>query len=509
MSKTTRRQKAFLIILGIFTSLIVVECSLRGAGLIYSFLQEKENKSSQLTDTDEIRILCIGDSMTALGRRNSYPAQLEDILNVKKSDKKYVVLNKGIVGKDSEGLTMILDNLLRKHDPHIVIAMVGINDRANHYHPMIVKIERFLNNFRTFNLATWLWHGIQVKVHRNNESRALNQRDFEIEGADLDNEQLVKGMFVNMQRQIDQMNSYLAGKNDQTKNQVKEEIAIIKRNQLELLIAVALYHRTRHDFPKAIGYLQSAIELDKDNYLAYVEMGRSLEEMGKYEQAITFLHRANKIGPVTYLTNFELAKCYEKMGNLEEAESYYSRVYEISRITKKENISGDMGNWFVRNKDYQRAEEALLKALKERPDDYHLYEQMAALYRMGGNEDEAGAVKYLERGYKLRQMAESFLPETVHNYNKIAEIVMGHDRQLIVMQYPLRRLKPLKDIFWNAEEILFVDNEASFFDTLKVGEFQEYFNDFFAGDFGHCTGKGNRLIAANALKAIEEALSRQ
>lgn len=38
--------------------------------------------------------------------------------------------------------------------------------------------------------------------------------------------------------------------------------------------------------------------------------------------------------------------------------------------------------------------------------------------------------------------------------------------------------------------------------TIKQESFSEYFTDFFAGDFGHCTDNGNRLLAENIAEVI-------
>jgi hypothetical protein len=52
------------------------------------------------------------------------------------------------------------------------------------------------------------------------------------------------------------------------------------------------------------------------------------------------------------------------------------------------------------------------------------------------------------------------------------------------------------------EGVIFVDNERVFKEALKKGEYRDYFSDTFAGDFGHCTEKGNRLLAENIANVI-------
>ena len=70
------------------------------------------------------------------------------------------------------------------------------------------------------------------------------------------------------------------------------------------------------------------------------------------------------------------------------------------------------------------------------------------------------------------------------------------------MQYPVRQLEPLKEIFEEYDGIIFVDNERIFKEALKKSSRTEYFEDMFGADFGHCTQKGNCLLAQNIADVI-------
>ena len=52
-----------------------------------------------------------------------------------------------------------------------------------------------------------------------------------------------------------------------------------------------------------------------------------------------------------------------------------------------------------------------------------------------------------------------------------------------------------------------MDNKEVFKEALKNGSYEDYFEDRFAGDFGHCTGKGNYILAENVAKSILKYLS--
>jgi hypothetical protein len=54
----------------------------------------------------------------------------------------------------------------------------------------------------------------------------------------------------------------------------------------------------------------------------------------------------------------------------------------------------------------------------------------------------------------------------------------------------------------DTDGIVFVDNSSSFREAVKREGVPEYFVDMFGGDFGHCTRKGNMLLATNVANAI-------
>ena len=91
---------------------------------------------------------------------------------------------------------------------------------------------------------------------------------------------------------------------------------------------------------------------------------------------------------------------------------------------------------------------------------------------------------------------------TMNNYKDLANICKNKHIKLIAMQYPLRSIKPLKNILKDFDEITFVSNEKNFKQALQKYKLEEIFRDRFAGDFGHCTELGNTLIAENVAKTI-------
>ncbi|MFH1363885.1 MAG: hypothetical protein ABIH45_06740 [Candidatus Omnitrophota bacterium] len=70
----------------------------------------------------------------------------------------------------------------------------------------------------------------------------------------------------------------------------------------------------------------------------------------------------------------------------------------------------------------------------------------------------------------------------------------------------MMNIEPLKKMLRPNEGVIFVDNEMLFKNATEKEGYDEYFTDSFAGDFGHCTVKGNKLLAENIAKAISKKL---
>ncbi len=110
MIKTTFKQKIALIVFGLFLCVFTLEIGLRIGGSVFLSLKERQNKVAVNKENNEYRIMCLGESTTALGGENSYPSQLENILNNKKLKIRFKVINKAIPGNDSRAVVLCVIN---------------------------------------------------------------------------------------------------------------------------------------------------------------------------------------------------------------------------------------------------------------------------------------------------------------------------------------------------------------------------------------------------------------
>lgn len=171
MGKTTFKQKIILIVFGIFLCVITLEIGLRIGGFVFLALKEQHNNISFDKKHNEYRIMCLGESTTACGGENSYPSQLENILNNKKLKIRFKIINKAIPGNDSSIIVSHLNDNITKYAPDMIITMMGINDvphRAASYEDVIPQKSYLMTikDFRIYKLVKLILAHIKSKRER-------------------------------------------------------------------------------------------------------------------------------------------------------------------------------------------------------------------------------------------------------------------------------------------------------------------------------------------------------
>jgi lysophospholipase L1-like esterase len=93
-------------------------------------------------------------------------------------------------------------------------------------------------------------------------------------------------------------------------------------------------------------------------------------------------------------------------------------------------------------------------------------------------------------------------PLTIRNYNDMIELALNKGIKVMVMQYPMVNLTPLRDIIYLKDQVAFVDNEKIFKEAVGRQGSRQYFED----DYGHLTPEGASLLVSNLSKRILELL---
>ncbi|MDD5629379.1 MAG: tetratricopeptide repeat protein, partial [Elusimicrobia bacterium] len=231
---------------------------------------------------------------------------------------------------------------------------------------------------------------------------------------------------------------------------------------------------------------------------ALVRLGWHYRESGRYDQAAAELQRAVKLYPGDPQAYAELGQTLVRRGSPRQATAMYEKAAELQATSAAPYLT--LGMHHLALQDYARAERALQKAVSLNPELDRTYAGLATCYALMGR--PALAQEYLDRANALRE--SSYVAMTRENYRALAELVRRSGARLVCVQYPRRSVAALKNLFDDASGILFVDNEGPFEEALRTAPATELFVDFYAGDFGHCTDWGYRLLAKNIADVIWE-----
>ncbi len=439
MVKTSFKQRIGLIILGIILFTVMVEAALRIAGFVYLFSQECRNQLSyNRFNPKQYRILCLGESTTACEGETSYPRQLESVLNHKIPGLEFSVINKGVPGTDTSGILGELEDNLNKYRPQMVITMMGINDDEGLVNNIsdrsaISTLKMAVKDLRIYKLLRLIW----IRLHK----------------ADY-----LGNMYIERGRD----------------------------------------YQSQGGFVEAEETYKKAIALKPDNHVPYVDLAWCYDEQGRVTDAEETFKKAVSIKPRDETIYIELSQFYQQQKRYSEAEAALKKALEVSPDNDTVYISlgwcyGDQGK-------YLQAEKAFKKAIAIRPNAKIGYTELAQYYYSNKElypHTEEVAKRIGEYFNKVKAVTGHYNEGTRLNYNRLKNILSHRGIKLVCMQYAMRPLDDLLRNFDSKDGIIFISNEKIFKDALKNGRYEDYFIDQFAGDFGHCTPAGNKLIADN------------
>jgi len=440
-TRVSLRKKIVIVICGIFFSIILLETGIRLGGLVLLSIQEYRN-SRAIKQKDVYRIMCLGESTTA----RQYPKFLEEILNKRNIGIRFSVIDKGIIGTNTFVILSQLKQNLDIYKPNMVVIMAGMNDTGISYYKDIPEV----------NTAAFQY----CKVYR-----------------------FMRVMYMHIVKKL-------------RKQDIHGLTKINPENDNSYLESGRLY-RVQGKYPQAEALFRKAIELNPGNDNAYIELGLVYVDQDKYPQAEALFRKAIELNPGNDNAYSELGRLYRIQGNYPQAEALFRKAIELN--PRNNNAYTGLG-WLYRIQgNYPQAEDLFKKIIDLYPENDCAYGAISVLYEETGKPELAK--EYANNARRLR--LEYYKPVTVNNFLKLKEILDERGVRLVCAQYPMRDLWPLKKIFENDEKgVIFVDNGGTFKETVKKEGFKEVFRDMFGGDFGHCTQKGNKLLAGNIADVI-------
>ncbi|HBG60918.1 MAG: hypothetical protein A2Y03_09365 [Omnitrophica WOR_2 bacterium GWF2_38_59] len=414
--------------------LLFIEIFLRFDGWISLVLQENRNKSN-LKGLNTYRIICIGDSNTALGGDESFPSQLDVVLNKLDTKRKYEVINKGLPAADSTEIVDNVEELINEYKPNMIVSMMGANDRNDltKEDPVFILISRL----KVFKLA----QGVFLRLLYFKSDKGINQ--------------------LLLERALVQKNNITV-----KKQEVIERKAVDPQYVKMLFLGLKMLEVK--DYVKAEVIFKSLVSQDLDIIFldrAYKELGNSLKAQGKINELINvFKYQFERDEFSVFATDEIRELCSNKKA-----------VYETEQL--------------------------LLSLLEIKPDRENINGLLGACYAEWG--DDVKAEKYLSKVREIRRNAVNVASKK--NYLRLAEILKKNKIKGIFVQYPMLSMENLEILFNEMDDsydFILVDNLENFKEALNPEKYKEYFSDRSLNDRGHCTLKGNFILAENVAKVI-------
>ncbi len=551
MSKISAGKKIVLIIFGLFLCILLLEIGLRVGGSMFLFFQEYKNRNT-IRQKGSYRIMCLGESTTALGDNNSYPRQLEEILNQRDIGIKFGVINKGVPGANTGDIVEQLEYNLDKYVPDMVIAMMGINDTKDVkvYESILQKkVLSFFRSLRIYELGKLLW--LHISSNTGETRTDMPSTFIMIDGlgqpVSIDEDEKEYRKKIELNPKNDGAYSKLGWcYKERAKYHEPEEI--IEENGEKKLgnnipSTMTAYNMLewrcfdKGEYEENEKIVRKIIELNPENDEAYVDLGQWYITQGEYGKSEKALKRAIELNPKNNRARTELKHCYWHYKNYDTAEKMFKKAIELNPENEEAFIG--LGACCRDKREYDEAEEMYKRAIDINPENDMFYVGLAWVYKdqrmfdkaiemleiaveINSNNDEIDiTLAHCYKGLGKFKLAEEhfqkasrirlryYNPVTRYNYQKLKEIARKRGVKLVCVEYPLRSVESLKNLLGSEGTIIFVDNGELFKEVLKQANYNEYFTDMFGGDFGHCTPKGNRLLAENVANVILKEIFNQ
>lgn len=282
--KTNLLQKSILVFCGIIFALLVLEISLRLAGGAMFFMDNLRNKPHPAKGPGQHEVfvvLCLGPCYTTgigVMPEESYPSRLESILDRNYPGRHFLVINRGVRGKNLSFFVNNLEPLIKKYRPRLVVLNVNsritiddenllesISSYLNFTQRLQVKIGTFFRSLKVYKLFSLYFAPAQVWAPESDERsfRSHSQTD-------------------------------------------KESLSGIE-----------------------IKRLQKAVEDDPNNPLAWFESSRSYAWLGLYEIAAQQMNKAIALDPKDGRFYIELCWDYCFLGEYRLALEAQKKVFEV------------------------------------------------------------------------------------------------------------------------------------------------------------------------------------
>jgi len=438
------RSQFLLNLFRVLLFLFFIECFLFLGGEVFLAQQAYQNRKIFTGKEHAYRIMCVGDSNTIVGGKDSYPSQLQNILNQNKRNITFEVTNRGLPAATSSEIMQKLDQFIDEIKPHMIIVMMGANDRREEtplvndsFLKSIISLFKDLKGYRFFQKM------FDKAVNALNLSQAES---------------------VNNKFKID-FNEYRA----EDKNYYR--------------VPQGLLHKRKSVTPQMVQQLEEGQKLVKQN------------KHQEAQQALRDLLTTQNMDP-----QMELIANTELMNSLIAQEKYQELIkvwdHQFSFFSFNVEATNAIRQLCQENKATEPIRSLLLKKHNQHPDSMSYNGLLAECHSFWAEHETAA--RYYKKIQQLRMNGDILVLN--QNYLGLADKIIKKDIKGVFVQYPMRDVRVLERIFKSFDrknQFIFVDNQALFREAWIPDKYSKYFTDRNYFDLGHCTPYGNSILAEN------------
>lgn len=487
------------LLVGVFFSLVLIE----GALQLLGFLTAARLADNRTVSEEDIVILALGESTTAPAEGQDWPAQLEEILATQYPQRTITVINKGVIGTNTNVILGRLEEYLAAYRPTIVIAMIGINDlylTQNTQTEFIPDTSLFpnrkwgwLENLKLSKLATLVFRTLAIAW----QETTVNYLRTDAEG-----------LYEEALQFVGEGNLLLA-------EQYLRRAIDLSPQEPSYKISLSWVYVDTDRLHEAEPLLQAAIADQPNDVHGHVHLAILHHSQGELQKSYSKFQEISRQFPGNSWVNLEFGRLLSTMVKLDEAEQHYLYAAGLDPTNPSPFI--EVAHIYRTRGELIRAKLMYQRALDRDPANERARLELATLQRMEGfgAATEATASSVPEMPAEVNTNFEDYYhPETVKNYGKLLAAAGEHSFHFIAVQYPLRPVEPLQDLIESVRhshtnpdlEIEVVGNADTFRTALQSHSYDELFIDRFGGDFGHTTALGGQILAENIAQTVAQVL---
>ena len=511
-SSLSIKQKILIIVVSLVLFLAVTEIGLRLVGNFYLLIRrgKVELKSS-------FKILCLGDSFTyGVGAKHeeSYPEQLERLLNENYKNKYFEVFNLGVPSFNSSQTLKYLEKNADKFNPDLIIVLTGLNNQSQLLdieYPLVCgkevksrnilfsqRLVIFFNKFRVYKL---------LKTCIVNFKNKMATNDYREKGDE--NIDLIYGR-EELKRIIETHLNNVPLDNQKYEEPIKEfkELTQLNPSDFWAHFQLAWLYKMEGKDRLAIEEFVKAEKINSNDFWTCFQLGWLYRKQGQAKLAreqfdrISKIDQHNVLGEETqkgftktnYWRHFELGLSYKREGKYEHALREFQSSIEVEPYHFWNHIRAhnELAQIYKRLGKYELAKREFERIIQTNPGQFSAYLELEQIY-----ERQRGGKETSEKELNIQEQLEGILR---HDLSKISEFSKVNNVKLILLTYPSINnyiritVKEIADIF----SIPVVDNFSLFAERLSKGETGIYF----IPPYGHCNAVGYKIMAEEIYKTL-------